>query len=133
MSPEQAAGQLDRLGPASDVYGLGATLYHLLTGRAPFQDRDVATVLDRVRRGEFPPPREVNPRVPRPLEAIALKAMALRPEDRYAYAARPWPAISNAGWPTSRSRPTGTPRRPAWPAGCAGTGPGPSPVRRPCC
>jgi eukaryotic-like serine/threonine-protein kinase len=86
MSPEQAAGRLDRLGPASDVYSLGATLYALLTGHAPFEDRDVGDVLDGVRRGDFPPPRARRPGVPRPLEAICLKAMALRPEDRYSSA-----------------------------------------------
>jgi serine/threonine-protein kinase len=84
MSPEQAAGRLDLIGPASDVYGLGATLYHLLTGRPPFVGRDVALVLADVEKGAFPPPRAVEPGVPRPLESICLKAMAVRPEDRYA-------------------------------------------------
>ena len=84
MSPEQAAGDLDRLGLASDVYSLGATLYCLLTGKAPFEDRDVDVVLGKVRRGEFPPPRAVNRAIDPALEAICLKAMALRPEDRYA-------------------------------------------------
>jgi serine/threonine-protein kinase len=83
MSPEQAAGEPDKLGPASDVYGLGATLYCLLTGHPPFEDRDVTTVLERVARGDFPPPRKVRQDVPRALEAICLKAMATRPEDRY--------------------------------------------------
>ncbi|HEX8199814.1 MAG TPA: tetratricopeptide repeat-containing protein kinase family protein, partial [Isosphaeraceae bacterium] len=83
MSPEQAAGELDRIGPASDIYSLGATLYALLTGREPFPDRDSATVLRKVQRGEFPPPRRIDPRVPPALEAVCLKAMTLRPEDRY--------------------------------------------------
>jgi formylglycine-generating enzyme required for sulfatase activity len=84
MSPEQAAGDLDRLGPASDVYSLGSTLYAVLTGRPAFEDRDVGVVLQKVLRGEFPPPRQLNRDVPRALEAVCLKAMALRPEDRYA-------------------------------------------------
>ncbi len=83
MSPEQAAGRLDQLGPASDVYSLGATLYALLTGRQPFTDRETGEVLRRVQRGDFPRPREVAPGVPPALEAVCLKAMALRPADRY--------------------------------------------------
>ncbi len=66
MSPEQADGRLDQLGPASDVYSLGAMLYTLLVGRPPFDYVwcDITAMLDRVRLGEFPPPRKVNPRVP---------------------------------------------------------------------
>jgi serine/threonine-protein kinase len=84
MSPEQAAGRMNDLGPASDVYSLGATLYCLLTGRPPFTDSDLGTVLHKVQQGYFPPPRQVRADVPRPLEAICLRAMALLPEDRYA-------------------------------------------------
>jgi tetratricopeptide (TPR) repeat protein len=83
MSPEQAAGRLDDLGPATDVYSLGAMLYHLLTGRAPFEGDDVHDVLRRVRLGEFPPPRQVAPTTDPALEAICLKAMAREPADRY--------------------------------------------------
>jgi serine/threonine-protein kinase len=84
MSPEQASARRD-LGPATDVYGLGATLYSLLAGRAPFRGR-TDDVLEQVRDGAFPPPREVKPSVPRPLEAICLKAMARDPRRRYASA-----------------------------------------------
>ncbi|HEY7157328.1 MAG TPA: serine/threonine-protein kinase [Gemmataceae bacterium] len=84
MPPEQAAGQLDRLGPASDVYSLGATLYCLLTGKPPFEGVEVGEILQRVQCGDFPSPRAVKPEVPAALEAVCRKAMALRPEDRYA-------------------------------------------------
>jgi serine/threonine protein kinase/Flp pilus assembly protein TadD len=83
MSPEQAAGRLDQLSPASDVYSLGATLYCLLTGRAPFAGGTVGEVLSRVQKGDFPPPRQAEPRAPAALEAVCLKAMAMRPGDRY--------------------------------------------------
>jgi eukaryotic-like serine/threonine-protein kinase len=84
MSPEQAAGRLDQLGPASDVYGLGATLYALLTGKTPVEGKDRGEVLRRVQRGEVVPVRQANPRAPAALAAVCQKAMALRPEDRYA-------------------------------------------------
>jgi len=83
MSPEQAAGRLDLLGPASDVYSLGATLYCLLTGKPPFEGKDIGALLRQVQRGEFPRPRQQKPDVPAPLEAICLKAMALETKDRY--------------------------------------------------
>ncbi len=83
MSPEQARGDLEHLGPRSDVYSLGATLYCLLTGRPPVERDDVGAVLRAVQQGDFPPPRSLDPSVNRALEALCLKAMALRPEDRY--------------------------------------------------
>ncbi|MBV8487804.1 MAG: serine/threonine protein kinase, partial [Planctomycetaceae bacterium] len=83
MSPEQSEGQSSQLGPVSDVYSLGATLYCLITGRPPLEDPDIQMVLSKLRRGEIKPPRAVNPRAAAGLEAIVLKAMALRPADRY--------------------------------------------------
>jgi eukaryotic-like serine/threonine-protein kinase len=83
MSPEQAAGDFDRLGPTADVYSLGATLYCLLTGKPPFEGDDVGAILRSVQKGEFQSPRRIDPSIDRPLEAICLKAMALKPEDRY--------------------------------------------------
>ncbi len=84
MSPEQAAGRLNQLGPASDVYSLGATLYCLLTGKAPFHGRDVGRLLKQVQDGDFPTPRQIDRRISPSLEGICLKAMALIPGDRYA-------------------------------------------------
>jgi serine/threonine protein kinase len=86
MSPEQASGRQDLLGPASDVYSLGATLYHLLTGKAAFQGRDVWRVLQQVQEGDFAAPRRVNRKVPAGLEAICLKAMRRERAKRYASA-----------------------------------------------
>jgi serine/threonine protein kinase len=83
MSPEQAAGELDHLGPRSDVYSLGATLYCLLTGKPPFEG-EAGEALRKVRKGEFPPPRQLDPSIDKPLEAVCLKAMATRPVDRCA-------------------------------------------------
>ncbi len=106
MSPEQAAGDLARLGPASDIYSLGAILFCLLTGRAPFEGRELAPLLDRVMRGEFPRPRKLDRRTPKVLEAICLKAMALRPEDRYPDAGQLANDVERwmAGEPTSARR-----------------------------
>jgi WD40 repeat protein/serine/threonine protein kinase len=84
MSPEQAAGDLDRVEPASDVYSLGATLYCLLVGHGPFPTGGVADVVERVRHGIFPAPRRLRRSVDPMLEAICLKAMALEPAQRHA-------------------------------------------------
>jgi serine/threonine-protein kinase len=84
MSPEQAAGDLASLGPRSDVYSLGATLYCLLTGRPPFEGDDIGEILRRVQSGDFRAPREGDPALDQALEAVCKKAMAQRPADRYA-------------------------------------------------
>jgi WD40 repeat protein/serine/threonine protein kinase len=83
MSPEQAVGRIDQLGPASDIYSLGATLYTLLTGRPAIDSKELAEVLSKTQRGDWPPPRQVKGDVSPALDAICRKAMALRPADRY--------------------------------------------------
>jgi serine/threonine-protein kinase len=80
MSPEQASGRIDEIGTASDVFALGATLYAILTGVAPYKGQGAVL---KAGRAEFAAPRNVKSQVPAALEAICLKAMALKPEDRY--------------------------------------------------
>jgi WD40 repeat protein/tRNA A-37 threonylcarbamoyl transferase component Bud32 len=86
MAPEQAEGRPDRIDRRSDVYGLGAILYELLTGRPPFSGASVEEVLRQVRDAEPPHPRQVRAGVPRALEAACLRAMAKEPAQRYASA-----------------------------------------------
>jgi eukaryotic-like serine/threonine-protein kinase len=83
MSPEQAQGEVETIGPASDVYSLGAILYYLLTGEEPFAGKQ-AEVLEKVKRGDFQPPSTGDHRVPRGLAAICEMAMKLQRADRYA-------------------------------------------------
>ncbi len=84
MSPEQAAGQLDQLTEASDIYGLGATLYYILTCQPPVTGTTTQETLEQAQLGKVAAPRDVNPNVPRPLEAICMKAVARQPARRYA-------------------------------------------------
>jgi serine/threonine-protein kinase len=86
MSPEQAGGRKEQVGPATDIFGLGATLYGVLTGKQPFEGKDLFELLARAQEGRFPPPRQVKAGVPPALEAVCLRAMASRPADRYATA-----------------------------------------------
>jgi WD40 repeat protein/tetratricopeptide (TPR) repeat protein/predicted Ser/Thr protein kinase len=85
MAPEQAAGRIERIGPASDTYSLGAVLYELVTGRPPYVGR-VGEVLLQVQSEEPPSLRQLMPRVHRDLETICLKAMSKEPSARYATA-----------------------------------------------
>lgn len=87
MSPEQASGDHELVGVPADVYGLGATLYFLLTGKPPFEQDEIGSVLEHVRAGKFPAPRTVRSDVSLVLDAICLKAMALSPGSRYGSAA----------------------------------------------
>ncbi len=87
MPPEQAENDPALVGPRSDVYGLGATLFHILTGAPPYAGGSPHEIVTRVIEAEEPPrARAADPVVPRELDAIAAKAMASRPDDRYASA-----------------------------------------------
>jgi serine/threonine-protein kinase len=86
MAPEQAAGRGAEVGPASDIYSLGAILYELLTGRPVYREESPLDTLLAVMTGEPIPPRELNPKIPRPIQIICMKCLARAPGDRYASA-----------------------------------------------
>lgn len=86
MAPEQARGEWEHVGPAADVYSLGATLYVLLAGRPPYSGSSATEVIDAVRAGPPKAVSAVNSGAPKPLAAVCAKAMARTPDGRYASA-----------------------------------------------
>jgi len=83
ISPEQARGQSRELDARADVYGIGATLYSLLVGIAPFTGQDVISILQQVCERIPTPPRMLQPDIPRDLQTICMKCLEKRPSDRY--------------------------------------------------
>ncbi len=83
MAPEQARGTLEEIDARTDIYGLGAILFEILTGQSPHRGKDTGEIVQRIVTEPSPRAGEVQSSVPKPLEAVCAKAMAKEPSDRY--------------------------------------------------
>lgn len=95
MAPEQARGESERIDPRTDIFGLGAVFYELLTGRPPYRAPDMSALLELARAGDITPPRQIR-EVPKELEAICLRCLARAPAQRFASALELKAAVDNA-------------------------------------
>jgi formylglycine-generating enzyme required for sulfatase activity len=116
MAPEQASGDTAQIGPASDLYSAGVVLYEMLTGCRPFGGDNAASMMYQIVHTEAPPPSQHRPGLDVALEAICLKAMAKKPQDRFdggeamAAALRDWaPTANAAATPVAIQPPAGLP------------------------
>jgi eukaryotic-like serine/threonine-protein kinase len=117
MAPEQAAGDAAAIGIRTDVYGLGAMLYHILTGQPPlFEHAGENGLLEEVRKGAWTEPIALRASAPKPLVAICKKAMALAPQDRYETVSSLAQDVENylADLPVSAFRESWTARTARW-------------------
>jgi eukaryotic-like serine/threonine-protein kinase len=83
MSPDQARGEVTSLGATSDIFSLGSILFNVMTGKKPFEHSDSRSTIQAVAQGEFSEPIEIRSDIPKPLNAICIKAMQFEPADRY--------------------------------------------------
>ena len=116
MAPEQARAEWDRIDFRTDVFGLGGVLYKLLTDHAPHAGSTLNEVLEHAKKADVTPPRQLDPTIPAPVEAVCLKALAAAPENRYTTALEFAAALRQAIEPT----PVAPPSPPESPPGCAG-------------
>ena len=128
MAPEQAQGDVRKIGPPADIYALGAILYEMLTGRPPFKGASLMATLHQVVYDDVVPPSRIEPRIARDLETICLKCLQKEPQKRYATRRRSWPTTSAATSTTGRSAPAGRPLGAGREVGPAAPGDGHAPA-----